>query len=172
MKRYFAVVIVLLCSYSLPATEKPKFDGYWWGGMTPTFKLGWVQGWAQAMDLAFSASMGTCLGNIPMYQKQFPNIDAKQLVQKFCLDNSTYDFDGIAMGQFVDGIDTFYKDFRNKQIEIGWAIQYVRDQVKGKSAQDLEAEVTLWRRCTAAIHTGNSEQIGKACSPDNSAPAK
>ncbi len=172
MKRYFTVVIVLLCSYSLPATEKPKFDGYWWGGMTLNFKLGWVQGWAQAMDLAFSASMGTCLGNIPMYQKQFPNIDAKQLVQKFCLDNSAYDFDGIAMGQFVDGIDTFYKDFRNKQIEIGWAIQYVRDQVKGKSAQDLEAEVTMWRRCTAAIQTGNSDQIGKACNPDNSAPAK
>jgi hypothetical protein len=171
MKRYFAVVIVLLCSYSLPA-EKPKFDGYWWGGETPTFKLGWVQGWAQAMDSAFAASMGTCMGNMPMYQKQFPNVDAKQLVQKFCLDNSAYDFDGITMGQFVDGIDTFYKDFRNKQIEIGWAIQYVRDQVKGKSAQDLEAEVTMWRRCTAAIQTGNSEQIGKACGPDNSAPAK
>jgi hypothetical protein len=58
MKRYFAVVIVLLCSHSLPAAEKTKFDGSWWNGMTPSFKLGWVQGWAQAMDSAFSGIAG------------------------------------------------------------------------------------------------------------------
>ena len=38
MKHYFAVVVVLLFSYSLPATEKPKFDGYWWGGMSEQAK--------------------------------------------------------------------------------------------------------------------------------------
>jgi len=101
-----------------------------------------------------------------MYRKQFPDVDANKLMQKFCLDNSAYDFDGITMGQFVDGIDTFYKDFRNKQLEIAWAIQYVPDE--GKSAQDLDAEVTLWRRCTAAMQSGNNEQIGKACTPDTS----
>jgi len=167
MKRYYtATVFLLLCSCSLQAAEKPKFDGYWWSSMTQSFKLGWVQGWAQAMDSAFSAAMGTCLGNIPMYQKQFPNTDRKELVQKFCLENSSYDFDGIAMGQFADGIDTFYKDFRNKQIEIEWAIQYVRDEVKGKSAQELETEITLWRKCTAAMQTGNNDEAVKACSPD------
>ena len=45
-----------------------------------------------------------------------------------CLSNTEFDYDAIAFGQFVDGMDVFFKDYRNKQLEVGWAIQYVRDQ--------------------------------------------
>lgn len=76
------------------------------------------------------------------------------------------------MGQFVDGMDAFYKDYRNKQLEVGWAIQYVRDEIKGKPAQELDAEVALWRRCSAAMQTGDSDRITKACAPDDTTPKK
>src|SRR5690349_19794751 len=105
MKRSFTIVVMLLCSCSLPAAETPEFDGSWWGGMTQSFKLGWVAGWAQAMDSAATLALAKCLGEMPMYQKQFPNTDSKELAQKFCFNNTDYDYDGIAMGQLVDGVD-------------------------------------------------------------------
>jgi len=148
--------------------QQQQFNGYWWANMNPSFKLGWVSGYAKAMDFAGTVQMGTCAANLPMYQKQFPNTDPQVLMQKLCLSDTQFDYDGIAMGQFVDGIDAFYKDSRNKQLEIGWAIQYVRDEIKGKPTQELDAEVGLWRRCAAASQTGDKAKIAKACTPDSS----
>jgi hypothetical protein len=166
MRRFLAVTATLiLCSCALSAADKP-LDGIWWSQMSPAFKLGWVSGYAKAMDLAGSLQIATCAAELPMYQKQFPNLDAKDIMQRMCLSNTTFDYDGITMGQFVEGMDTFFKDYRNRQLEVAWAIQYVRDEIKGKPAQELEAEIVTWRRCTAAMATGNTDQIAKACSAD------
>jgi hypothetical protein len=167
MRHFLAVTAtVVLCSCLLSAADK-ALDGVWWSQMSPAFKLGWVSGYAKAMDLAGTLQMASCAAEMPMYQKQFPDVNAKEILQKMCLSNTTFDYDGIAMGQFVDGMDTFFKDYRNRQLEVGWAIQYVRDEIKGKPARELESEVAMWRRCSAATQTGNTEQISKACTPDD-----
>jgi hypothetical protein len=166
------IALVVLCPAQSPA-EKTDMDGYWWANMTPSFKLGWVSGYAKAMDLAGTLQMSTCAANLPMYSKEFPNIDPKDVLQKMCLSDTTFDYDSIPMGQFVDGMDTFYKDYRNKQLEVGGAIEYVRDEIKGKPARELEAKVTLWRGCTAADkshpmprNSDDAAQVAKACTPD------
>jgi len=41
-----------------------------------------------------------------------------------------------------------------------------RDQVRGKSAQEMESKLVSWRRCAAASQTGDMEQIKKACLTD------
>jgi hypothetical protein len=76
------------------------------------------------------------------------------------------------MGQFVAGMNAFYKDYRNKQLDAGLAIEYARDAIKGKSAEELDAEVTLWRRCSAADKSHpmprsdeDGALIAKACTP-------
>jgi hypothetical protein len=167
MKRFPAVTAVLvLCSCFLSAADKPSLDGFWWAQMSPDYKLGWVSGYAQAMDLAGMLQTATCAAELPMYKKEFPNLDTKDILQKMCLSNTEFDYDGITMGQFVEGMDTFFKDYRNKQLEVGSAIQYVRDEIKGKPAQELDAEVTAWRRCSAATKTGDTAHITKACTPD------
>lgn len=167
MRHFLAVTATLmLCSCALSAADK-SLDGVWWSQMSPAFKLGWVSGYAKAMDLAGTLQMGNCLAEMPMYQKQFPDVDGKEILQKMCLSNKAFDYDGITMGQFVEGMDAFFKDYRNKQVEVGWAIQYVRDEIKGKTAQELDAEVAMWRRCSAATQTGNTDQISKACTPDD-----
>jgi hypothetical protein len=108
-----------------------------------------------------------------MYAKQFPNIYPKVILQKMCLSDNQFDYDSISMGQFVDGMNIFYKDCRNKQLEAGLAIQYTRDSIKGKPAQELETEVTMWRRCAAADKShpmprsdADAAIISKACTPD------
>ncbi len=163
------VALFVLCPSALLAADKSDWNGYWWASMTPTFKLGWVTGYAKAMDLAGTIQMSTCAYNIPLYKEKFPNTDPKEIFQKMCASNTEFDYDGISMGQFVDGMDAFFKDYRNKQLEVGWAIQYVRDEIKGKPVQELDAEVAMWRRCSAALQTGDTDQITKACTADNSA---
>jgi hypothetical protein len=174
VKRSLVFVVFLgLCS-SVLAADKQEWNGYWWASMTPSFKLGWVSGYAKAMDFAGVSAIAKCAGNMSIYKDRFPNIPPKDLFQNMCGDsNKDFDYDGISIGQFVDGMDTFYKDYRKKQLEVGWAIQYVRDEIRGKSSQELDAEITLWRRCSAAYQTGDTEQITKACTPnDPTAPKK
>jgi len=109
-----------------------------------------------------------------MYAKEYPNTDPKVILDKMCLSDTQFDYDSISMGQFVEGMNVFYRDYRNKQLQAGWAIQYARDAIKGKPARELDAEVTLWRRCSAADKSHpmprSSEDaalISKACTPDS-----
>ncbi|HYN14914.1 MAG TPA: hypothetical protein VES66_03885, partial [Terriglobales bacterium] len=80
--------------------------------MSSSFKLGWVTGYAKAMDFAGTIQLSTCASNIPLYKEKFPHVPPKDLFQMMCANNTEFDYDGISMGQFVDGIDAFYMDFR------------------------------------------------------------
>ena len=44
------VTLIVLSSSALQAADKTEWNGYWWGSMTPSFKLGWVTGYGKAMD--------------------------------------------------------------------------------------------------------------------------
>lgn len=162
---FFFVVTFLLSVPFLLAADRPEQDGYWWASMTPAFKLGWVSGYAQAMDMAGIYAMGRCAAELPMYSEKYPAVDSKQLWQTLC-STDEFDYDGITMGQFVEGIDAFYKDYRNKQLSVTQAIEYARDEIKGKPAKDLETKLTQWRQCNAAYKSGDTEQMKKACSPE------
>jgi hypothetical protein len=137
-------IVLLLTTF---ASSGDKFDSYWWAGMSPSFKLGYVSGYAQAMDFSGTVSLGGCLNFINYMDKTKYSAD-KWL--QMCQNDKTYDFDGISMGQFVDGVDVFYKDFRNKNLEIGVALAYVRDQIKGKTPAGLEKELTDFRNAQAS----------------------
>lgn len=76
-----------------------------------------------------------------------------------------FDYDGIAMGQIVQGVDAFYGDFRNKQLGLTLAMEYVRDEIKGKSPEELESKVINWRRCSAVLQMKDAEQIKKLACP-------
>lgn len=69
-----ALVLILSPSALLPQTP-PNFDGYWWMRMTSEFKLGWVTGYATAMDSAAASKMGASMASIPLYKEKYPNVD-------------------------------------------------------------------------------------------------
>ncbi|MBE0613200.1 MAG: hypothetical protein IH604_06005 [Burkholderiales bacterium] len=50
-----------------------------------------------------------------------------------------YSLDEITSGQIVDGLNSFYVDFKNKQIRIRDAIYVVKTQIKGSSPEETEA---------------------------------
>ena len=52
-------------------------------------------------------------------------------LQKYCLYN-------ISVGQFIDGLDKFYQDFRNRDIRIGNAIYIVHRQIMGADDETIK----------------------------------
>jgi len=51
--------------------------------------------------------------------------------------------------ELIDGVDSFYKDFRNRNILVDDALTYVQDQLKGVSDEKLNAELLKMRAAAA-----------------------
>jgi hypothetical protein len=102
IRRSLVLSALLLCASALLAADKLDVDGYWWDNMTPGFKLGWVSGYARAMDLAGVIEIARCSATIPLYEEKFPNSSRNEIFEKMCV-NPALDYDSIAMGQFVEG---------------------------------------------------------------------
>jgi hypothetical protein len=172
--RITIVIAVFLVSACKLLAADQSTDGYWWEKWDASFKVGWVSGYVKAMDLAGVIQMAQCASEIPMYAKEYPNVDPRVIMQKMCLSDKQFDYESITMGQFVAGIDAFYRDYRNKQLDVGSAIQYARDSIRGKPTQDLDAQVASWRRCAAADKSHplprspeDVDIISKACAVDS-----
>lgn len=54
-------------------------------------------------------------------------------------------FDNLTVGQLVDGIDSLYLDFKNRNIPFAFAIYVVRNQIIGTPQEDIE-RILLWLR--------------------------
>jgi len=93
-------------------------------------------------------------GKIP---ETFPGNDAL----KACAESSDvvpFDFGGFRAGQWSDGNDEFYKDFRNRGLDIQLAMRYVREQLHGKplssripSTRARHYQPTSWGRTPARL---------------------
>ncbi len=106
----FAALSLLLC---LPVHAQSDFDGDFWIPRTQDTKLMYVIGFVDGRndginDLA--EVLGTTIDD--------PRVS--KLGSK------------ITTGQMVDGVDEFYKDWRNRQVLLRDAMQYVEDEARGK----------------------------------------
>jgi hypothetical protein len=123
--------------------------GSFWQRESQTFKIGYVDGYIDAMGDAQFSTAAFCAFQLKLTLES----DAG----KACTANArAFNFEKIKVGQFVDGMDSFYKDFRNVQYPMNAAMRIVRDQINGRPAEDIEKELSAWRRCRA-----DSSQCGK-----------
>jgi hypothetical protein len=53
-------LIVMLMAVSAFA-QRPKNDGNFWVNSSPSFKIGWVSGYAEGMEQAAIMQMSTCV---------------------------------------------------------------------------------------------------------------
>jgi hypothetical protein len=47
----------------------------------------------------------------------------------------------------MDGLNTFYSDFRNRNIHVEDATGYIRDQIRGVSEDTLSLDLQICRDC-------------------------
>jgi hypothetical protein len=59
------------------------------------------------------------------------------------------DVNKFAGSELIDGLNTFYKDFRNRNIMVSNALSYVEDQLSGSADEKLSAELLKMRAAAA-----------------------
>jgi len=141
MKARTSLATVLL---SLYAQQKPH-NGYWWASFSSEFKLGFVSGYIES--IANESDLAVYDRVVPKNSDRPQNVPRQEVLSE-CEQYSNPrhpDFTNIPFGQFVDGVNAFYQDYRNKNIVIKLALIYVRDVLKGTPAKELEDELTSWR---------------------------
>ena len=154
-----ALVAVML--FVAPLWARNEFgvqDGSDWHKWSFDFKVGWIEGYVSGMS---DAQMGVAV--LCAFQLKLPS-DSSEL--KACTERTqSFNYEMIKYGQYLDGMDAFYKDFRNLDYPINSAIRIVRDQVRGRPADDIEKELVAWRQCHA-----DKTKCGVPGSTDKPAP--
>jgi hypothetical protein len=141
MKRFVTALMVLLGTQTAFAQRQApqKHDGYWWVSLNSEDKLYFVDGYTAGLGFASDQMTLKCLSVEPAHDKEALHRCAADPWMV------PFDFGKSTMGQVSDGVDDFYKDFRNKLIDVRVAIRYVRDELAGVPPDSLAQELNDWR---------------------------
>jgi hypothetical protein len=135
MKRHrvsaLAGVVVMLCSQVCLADENRR-DGNVWRTMDQPAKTNYMVGFLDGMDLGHSYSIAQLLLKPSTKSCVKPASDSYQDLVKTYMNNVT-------VGQIVEGLDTFYSDYRNRSIRIYNAVMVVVMPFGGVSKEVIES---------------------------------
>lgn len=148
MRKKFLLVLVLSISiiqFSLIAHAQEDvfpFDGYKWERLSESGKLGYVIGFMEGVSqvipevsyvLAFQEATMKDKTEKPSYIKIYTSFSLG------------FDLSGITVGQFMSGLDNFYKDYRNKRILVSEAIWITKLEMKGAPQSFIDEEIRILR---------------------------
>jgi hypothetical protein len=138
-----ACIACLISPYSAAQLGNKNFNGELWKAMDTTTKLSWANGFVQGISLSSSlAPMYLCDGVKESYKCYTAGSETMER-------NFMGQFRGMALDQLTDGLDVFYSDYRNRQIDIVFATTYVAQSIKGKPAAELDKQIETLRKNAA-----------------------
>jgi hypothetical protein len=165
----------LLLTTAFGQSTNASPTGREWSAYSESFRTGYVLGFMNGTSIGAFREMSVCfqltkisLGLInttndflERYKEKYPDIviattsqifsqtDRPEFKQDFCVKSIKTGFENITVGQFLSGVNAFYSDYRNQSIPVNYAIQYVRDDINGKSPAEQNAALLLERKCIA-----------------------
>jgi hypothetical protein len=110
-----ALIILGISSGGVSGAGTEKRDGFWWRDLSQERKVFYILGYTDAFSDAYHL----------ISESDLPNQQQK-------LVHNMFDFYKIQMGQFVEGLDSFYSDYRNQKTPMTSAIFFVRDEIRGE----------------------------------------
>lgn len=148
MKKFiFLVLLLTLPTISWTEEKILSSDGYTWESWSKGIKVGWAAGFYDGIE------QGTFEGGIFLwafedimknrYQDSNELEFIKNKLGRSLGERTSFEF--ISFGQIVNGLDEFYKDFRNKTIEIREAAYMVRLELKGAPKNFIEEQIRIIR---------------------------
>jgi hypothetical protein len=166
-------IVLLSAAFGQSTNGSPT--GREWNGYGESLKTGYVLGFMNGTSFGAIREADTCLqltkisldiintsnNFLKQWKEKYPDVvtattsqmlnqaDRPEFKQEFCLKSFNSGFERITVGQFLSGVNAFYGDYRNQSIPVNYAIQYVRDDINGKSPADLNADLLWERRCIA-----------------------
>src|SRR5438105_12885178 len=143
MRRFLVLIGVMSCLATTFGQEKPllRLDGYWWAR----------QDQANKVTFAFGFAAGATESSAEA-KEFFSLLHCKEETQKVANLKSHLDdwnFSSIAAPQLVEGVDEFYRDFRNKGIHVVRAMLYVSAQIRGVPSDELAHRLDGLRKLAA-----------------------
>ena len=170
MKRAILTTILFLLLYPLAAIAEKQdldsFDGTDWVEWPSIQKHAFISGYIAGSSYVVQYTQQNTEENydsekasniyvsylLPDQKKPKNSFSRKEI--DLMLNNIKDDFNsglysctiyGITNGQIVEGLNSFYTDFKNKQIKLMDAVYVVKKQIKGSSTEEIEAVLQYLR---------------------------
>jgi hypothetical protein len=136
-----AMVLVVLMHSSL-ASAQPNANGDFWRQLSPNTRAAFVAGIlaSKASEVTVAPAVA-CLDSPD--RDRFAQCYASQQ-RKF--QEEYKDFVGIGAQQFVDGLDAFFSDYKNRQIQVVSALRHVAMSIRGVPQAQLNDYAEQLRR--------------------------
>lgn len=136
MKSLLALVVLLLASSAL--AQNSRRDGNWWNEQTKAEKLNYMIGFFDGMDLGRSFSFWGITNSEP------DKACISKVIESYGKFADKYMQD-VTNLQLVDGLDDFYKNYRNRKIKVANAVWLTLNAITGKPQNDLEKMIENFR---------------------------
>jgi hypothetical protein len=127
MLQTLLLICVLFTLPSLTAAEENRRDGNWWRQQDRLTRSVYVIGFFDGMDLGHNFSYWNFVKDKKM------NVCMAKVAESYANHSSKY-FKNVTNIQLVDGLDTFYTDFRNRSILVADAVWLVVNGIAGTPA--------------------------------------
>jgi hypothetical protein len=125
--RCLLAALLVVCCAGLYA-EEIRHDGSWWTQQTAGFRLFYIMGFLDGMALGSSFSIPDKAA-----QTDGAPLDARRVYKE----RTERYFSKLTIGELSDGLDTFYRDVRNRSILLSDAIDVVVRSIKGEDVEKL-----------------------------------
>jgi len=147
MKRNLIVLTLLLICIlvilpTLSSADEGRRDGNWWREQGRNNHFSYVVGFFDGMDLGHKFSYWKFIGNKKTATCFGP---VTKSYEEYC---SKY-FNHVTNVQIVDGLDSFYEDYKNRSIQVCDAVWLVVNGIAGTPQEKLDKMIENWRRSAA-----------------------
>ncbi len=135
MKSFWLTALLFALSFPLYA-QNSRRDGNWWLEQTSLLKASYITGFFDGTNLGHQFSSWKCLDDKACLDKVTESY-------QFYAHKYTKDVTNI---QLADGLDVFYKDYRNRKIRVENAVWLTLNAIAGTPQADLDKMVDNFRK--------------------------
>jgi len=129
MRAHLSIAAALLvCAVGVQA-EVTRHDGNWWTQQSAGFRLLYILGFMDGMDLGSRFSAPDTVDET----RPEPEDDSRKMYEK----RTRLYFTNVTVGQISDGLDAFYRDYRNRSINLVDGFEIVLRSLKGEDVENL-----------------------------------
>jgi hypothetical protein len=141
-RKLLASLVITFLVMVLPVglmAEDNRRDGNWWLSQDRVTRSAYITGFFDGMDL------GNAFSYWEFVNKKEMAPCMQQVFKSYGEYNDKY-FKNVTNLQLVDGLDTFYADFRNRSILVHGAVWLVVNSIAGTPQKELDSLIDNWRR--------------------------
>jgi hypothetical protein len=132
-------VLTLLAGLPFAVADDNRRDGNWWLNQPKTTRAIYAVGFFDGMDLGHVFSFWKYASDKKSQQTWIPLTweSYGEYTQKY--------LNNVTAGQLIEGLDSFYSDYRNRRIRVSDAVWLVANSIAGTPEEQLNKMIESWR---------------------------